>query len=179
MKGFLKFLGWMLFVPYIIIVVIVTVCLLNYNEYGVTEIGAYTLITVENSELEPAFKNGDLLIVEKSDNSSIKKGDDIFFYEKDIEKKTVIINLAEVLAVREITTSESTYTIEGDYEYSSEYVIGSTKDTRVFHDLGAILSLLESKWVFLLVIILPVLFIFLYELYEFVLEVKRSLKEDV
>ena len=43
--------------------------------------------------------------------------------------------------------------------------------------IGGILAILESRWVFLLFIILPILFIFLYELYEFVLEVKKSLKE--
>ena len=87
--------------------------------------------------------------------------------------------MGEVLEVRKITSTETTFTVEGDYEYSSEYVIGSAKDVKIYHNLGGVLALLESRWIFLLVIILPVLFIFLYELYEFILEVKRSLKEDV
>ena len=47
MKNFLKVLGLVLLVPYVIVAIIVTVCLLNYNEYGVTEIGNKTYITVD------------------------------------------------------------------------------------------------------------------------------------
>ena len=39
------------------------------------------------------------------------------------------------------------------------------------------LAALESRWVFLGFVILPILFIFLYELYAFAIEVKKSLKE--
>ena len=177
MKKFLKILGGIIFIPYILIVIVVTICLLNYNKYGVTEIGDYTLVTVEDEALEPTYQKGDLLVVEKKDNDSIVKDDYIFFYEQDKETKTVIINLAKVLDTRKVTDKETTFTIEGNYEYSSEYVIGAMKDTKVYHTLGSVLGILESRWVFLLVIILPILFIFLYELYEFILEVKRSLKE--
>ena len=177
MKKFLKILGGILFIPYIVIVIVVTICLLNYNKYGVTELGNRTLIIVKDDALNPTYQKGDLLIVEKKDNDSILKDDFIFFYEQDKESKTVIINLAKVLNSRKVTSKETTFTIEGNYEYSSEYVIGAVKDTKVYHTLGSILGILESRWVFLLVIILPILFIFLYELYEFILEVKRSLKE--
>ncbi len=177
MKKFLKILGGILFIPYILIVIVVTICLLNYNKYGVTELGSRTLIIVKDEALNPTCQKGDLLIVEKKENDTIKKEDSIFFYEQDKESKTVIINLAKVLNTRKVTNKETTFTIEGNYEYSSEYVIGTTKDTKIYHNLGSILNILESRWVFLLVIILPILFIFLYELYEFILEVKRSLKE--
>lgn len=177
MKSFLKILGGVLLVPYVLIVVVVTICLLNYNDYAVTEIGKYTLITVEDDALKPNYRKGDLIVVEKNDNDDIRTGDSIFFYEEDRDEKTVVINLARVLSTRKVTDTETTFTIEGNYKYSSEYVIGATKTAKVYHDLGTILSVLESRWVFLIFIILPILFIFLYEIYEFVLEVKRSLKE--
>lgn len=177
MKKFLEILGGIILIPYILIVIVVTVCLLNYNKYGVTEIGDYTFVIVKDETLNPTYQKGDLLVVEKKDNDTIMKDDYIFFYEQDKVEKTVIINLAKVLNTRKVTDRETTFTIEGNYEYSSEYVIGAMKDTKVYHKLGGILSILESRWVFLLFIILPILFIFLYELYEFVLEVKRSLKE--
>ena len=177
MKKFLKILGGIIFIPYILIVIVVTICLLNYNKYGVTELGNYTLVIVEDAALNPTNQKGDLLVVEKKDNDSILKDDYIFFYEQDKESKTVIINLAKVLNTRKVTEKERTFTIEGNYEYSSEYVIGAMKDAKVYHTIGGILGILESRWVFLLFIILPILFIFLYELYEFILEVKRSLKE--
>ena len=177
MKKFLKIIGGIILIPYLLIVIVVTICLLNYNKYGVTEIGDYTFVIVKDEALKPTYQKGDLLVVEKKDNDTIIKDDYIFFYEQDKEEKTVIINLAKVLNTRKVTDKETTFTIEGNYEYSSEYVIGAMKDTTVYHTIGDVLALLESRWVFLLFIILPILFIFLYELYEFILEVKRSLKE--
>ena len=161
MKKFLKILGGIIFIPYILIVIVVTICLLNYNKYGVTELGNYTLVIVEDAALNPTYQKGDLLVVEKKDNDSILKDDYIFFYEQDKESKTVIINLAKVLNTRQVTEKESTFTIEGNYEYSSVYVIGAMKDAKVYHTIGGILGILESRWVFLLFIILPILFIFL------------------
>ena len=101
----------------------------------------------------------------------------IFFYEESVEKKTVIINLARVVSKRRISDTETTFKLEGDVDYSSEYVIGSAKNTKVYSGWGSVLSALESRWVFLCFIILPMLFIFLYEIYEFVIEVKKNMKE--
>ena len=106
-----------------------------------------------------------------------REHDHIFFYEQNQEKKTVIINLARVISKRVINETETTFKLEGDVDYSSDYVIGSVNDTKRYSGLGGIISALESRWVFLCFIILPILFIFLYEIYEFVIEVKKNLKE--
>ncbi len=177
MKNFLKVLGIVLLVPYVITAIIITVFLLNYNAYGVTEIGNKTLITVTDNELLPNYKKGDLLVVENQSNDDINENDFIFFYEESREKKTVIINLARVVSKRRVSDSETTFKLEGDVDYSSEYVIGATKNTKVYSGWGSIISALESRWVFLCFVILPILFIFLYELYELVIEVKKNLKE--
>lgn len=176
MKKFLKFIGIVILIPYIALVIVMTVYLINYNKYGVSEIGNKTFIIVNDDSLLPDYKKGDLLIVSDMGNDAINVGDSIFFYEQNREKGTVVIDLAEVYNVKKVTDEESTYTIDGDYEYSSEYVIGSTKNTEVHHDLGSVLKVLSSRWAFLLIIILPILFMFLWELYEFALEVKRNMK---
>lgn len=177
MKGFLKILGMVILIPYIIVTVIITVFLLNYNEYGVTELGNKTLINVDGDELTPTYKKGDLLVVEKTTNADVNINDYIFFYEQNHEKKTVIINMARVINKEEVNESETTYQLEGNFDISSEYVIGNTNNVKVYSSLGSIVSALESRWVFLLFIIVPMLFIFLYELYAFAIEVKKNMKE--
>ena len=167
----------MLLVPYVITAIIVTVFLLNYNEYGVTKIGDKTYIPVAGDELAPNYQKGDLVVVENKSFDDINDNDYIFFYEESREKKTVIISLARVISKRHVTGEEITFKLEGDVDYSSEYVIGSTKNTKVYSGWGSILAALESRWVFLCFVILPILFIFLYELYEFAIEVKKNLKE--
>lgn len=179
MKNFLKVIGVIILVPYIIIAITLTVFLLNYNDYGITEIGGKTLITVNDDTLAPTYKKGDLLVVKNQTPEEINAGDSIFFYEQNQEKKTVIINLARVLSKRKVNDTETTFKLEGDIDYSSEYVIGSNKvdNIKVYPSLGSIISALESRWVFLFLIIVPLLFVFLYEIYEFVIEVKKNLKE--
>ena len=66
--------------------------------------------------------------------------------------------------------------MEGDVEFSSEYVIGAAKDTKVYSGIGGVLAFLESRWIFLTFVVLPILFIFLYEIYTIALEVKKQLK---
>ncbi len=177
MKGFLKVIGIVLLVPYIIVAIVITIFLLNYNQYGVTELGDKTLIIVKDDALLPNYKKGDLLVVTRVPDAQINVNDYIFFYEQSREKKTVIINLGRVISKREVNSTETTYRLEGDVDYSSEFVIGNTNNVKVYGSLGSVVGALESRWVFLLFIIVPILFIFLYELYEFVLEVKRNMKE--
>ena len=177
MKNFLKVLGIVLLVPYVITAIIITVFLLNYNEYGVTELGDKTYITVNDNELMPNYKKGDLLVVEKKSNDDINENDYIFFYEESREKKTVIISYARVISKRRVNDNETTFKLEGDVDFSSEYVNGSSKNTKVYSGWGSILAALESRWVFLCFVILPILFIFLYEIYAIAIEVKKSLKE--
>lgn len=177
MKRFLKIMGVVILVPYVLTALIITIFLLNYNKYGVTEIGGKTLIIVNDDELSPSYKKGDLVVVKNAKSDEVNAGDYIFFYEESREKKTVIINLGRVISKREVNETETTYKLEGDVDYSSEYVIGTTKDAKVYNSLGSVIAALELRWVFLLFIIVPLLFIFLYEIYEFVIEVKKNMKE--
>lgn len=177
MKKFLKMFGIVLLIPYVVVAIIITVFLLNYNQYGVTEIGKKTLIIVNDDSLLPSYKKGDLLVVNNDDPAKININDYIFFYEESREKKTVIINLGRVINKRVVNENETTFKLEGDVDYSSEFVIGTTNNVKVYSSLGSVVSALESRWVFLLFIIIPILFIFLYEIYEFILEVKRTMKE--
>ena len=54
-----------LFIIYVAIAIFVTVCLLSYNEFKVTEFGDYSLVIISDEGLEPDFNKGDLVIVNK------------------------------------------------------------------------------------------------------------------
>ena len=176
MKGFLKFIGGIFFVLYLIVVIILTVFLLNYNDYNITVLGNKSYIPLTEQNLGE-YQKGDLLVVEKVSNDDININDMIFFYETDMAKKTVNINYGRVINKRKISDTETTFTMDGNVEFSSEYVIGSSKNTKVYSGLGTLLAYLESRWIFLLVVVLPILFIFLYEIYAIIQEVKKQLKK--
>ena len=63
--------------------------------------------------------------------------------------------------------------MNGDYPLSSEFVIGKAETSKTYHNLGSILSVLESKYGFLFLIIFPILVLFIYEIYIVIKEIKN------
>ena len=102
-------------------------------------------------------------------------GDKIFFYDKEEEQVTV--NLGTIVSKKNITKTETTYTMNGDYPISSEYLIGKTETSKVYHGLGSVLSVLESRFGFLFLIIFPILILFIYEVFIVIKEVKTPDEE--
>lgn len=153
---------------YAIIAIFVTVCLLSFNKYKVTEFGDNSWILVTNDELGTDYNKGDLVIVNK--NGNIEIGDKIFFYNTYSQEMDV--TLAAVTNKEVITPAEITYTLEGDYQLSSQYVIGPASNAKAIGTVGSILNVLESRWGFLFLIVLPALLAFLYEIAVVISEVK-------
>ena len=63
MKKVLKIIGGIFLAAYVVVAIVLTVLLLNYNKYNVTEINGNTFIIVKDEELKPSFQKGDLVIV--------------------------------------------------------------------------------------------------------------------
>ena len=174
MKKFMKILLSIVIVIYAIVAMFLTACLLNYNDYKITVFGDKSLIIVNDDTLKDKYKKGSLLVVDKN-GEEIKKGDEIIFY--NTYNNQVNISIAEVTAKEKITDTETTYTIKGDYDISSEYLIGSTKNVKAYGVIGSILGLLESRVGFLIFIILPITIAFMYEIYVLISEIKQAKKE--
>lgn len=165
-----------IFVIYLVIAVFVTICLLSYNQFKVTEFGDYSLIIVTDDALAPDFNKGDLVIVDKS--IDVLPGDKAFFY--DTYDRQIEIRLGEVVDLEKVTETESTFTFEGDRKISSEYVLGGKISTSVIPGIGSVLNVLESKWGFLFLIVLPALLAFFYQITVVISDIKNSKsdKED-
>ncbi len=174
MKRFLKILAGVVGVFYLIIIVIVTTLLLCYNDYSVTEIFNHSLIIVDD-ELKP-YNKGDLVVVRHNDNSEVEVGNNIFFYE--VTNGVPSINLGEVTEVVTISDVESTYTINNNHDISSENFIGKTSTATTYRNLGTILNILESRIGFLVLIVLPTLLLFLYEIYRVIIEIKTPIEME-
>lgn len=174
MKILKKILIAILLVIYVPCVLFLTLCLLNYNEYNVTEFGKNTLIIVDD-ELEH-FNRGDLAVVYKNSNDDIEENDYIFFYEST--SSSTIISYAKVEKREDISREKSIYVIDGGYEVSSDYVIGKQSTSKKYDKIGTILSMLESRWGFVLFVIFPLLLLFVYEIYSLVIELKSKDKDD-
>lgn len=157
-------LGNLVVIVYVIIAIAVTLCLLNYNEYSVTEFGNDTLILITDDSLEPDYLEGDLVVAKKENLDKIEVGDKIFFYnDKDIK-------LGEVKQVNKYEGVSSTFILDGNHQVIEDDVIGSQENTKTYSKIGKALSILESKWGFLFLIIFPSVLAFLHEIFQVVVE---------
>ena len=148
---------------YILVSIFITVCLVNYNDYSI--------ITADDNSLNPDFKKGDLLVVKKNDNEDVKINDSIFFYNN--YKNVVSVNMAKVTNSRRINDMEYTFTVDGDYDISSEYFIGKVDTTVKYDKIGRIYDIFTSRYGYLFIFILPILCLFLYEIVAVVREFKN------
>lgn len=157
-------LGNLIVIIYVIIAITVTLCLLNYNDYNVTEFGNNTLILITDDSLDPDYKEGDLIIAKKGNLGKIEVGDKIFFYnDKDIK-------LGEVKQVNTYEGMSTTFILDGNHQVIEDDIIGSEDNVKVYNKIGKILSILESKWGFLFLIIFPSVLAFLHEVFEVIVE---------
>ena len=174
MKKIGKVLLSVLGVIYLGVIIFATVCLLFYNQYKVTQINDKTFILIDSKS--DKYTDGDLVIFTKNPNNEIKNGDEIFFYE--VSQGKVSVNTGIVSNSEVINEDETTFTINDNHKISSESVIGKTLTANVYPKVGKILYVIESRFGFLLFVILPALLFFFYEIYRLVMEIKTPVEED-
>ena len=172
MKKTWNFFKNFVIMAYILLIIFVTICLLSYNDYKVTEFGRFTLLPIIDNYLEPEYKVGDLLVVEKNSLNDVKVGDIIFYYRTS--RGITTVNYAPVTALEKVTNTETTFTVVGDVRFSSTYFMGKADTAKTIPQLGKVLGLLQSKWGFLFLGVFPSLLAFLYTLYSVNAEVQND-----
>lgn len=151
---------------YVAIAIFVTVCLLSYNQYKVTEFGSRTFIIIDKENDALQYKKGDLIIANKENYENAQEGDILYFYNNDGVK------IAEIKQKMDYGDTGVNFKIDGNYEVVKEDIIGTSKNATVISKLGSVLGLLESKWGFLFLIVFPSLLAFLHEIAELIKEFK-------
>ena len=178
MKKIGKFFANVLIFAYAVIAIVVTVLLLSYNDHHNSVIGGYTFILVTDDELEPNYPEGSLVLVKETKAKDINIGDNIFLY-RNISSTQFEVKYTEVL-MKDESRGESNvqYVLEGNTIIDHEDVIGSTEDIKVIPHLGTILSVLESRYGYLFLIVVVSFIAFLYEIYELIIEIKYGEREE-
>ena len=182
MKFLLKLIKGIIIFIWALVAIITTVCLISLNEFGVTEIGKKTVFVIDDDSNEPQFHENDLIIATKLSESKYKAGDSVFYY-LDNSKDSIIIKSGIVKSIDVNDSAEDTFhflkksiTSEDDTDDLIAYsrIIGKTDEVKSYSKLGAVLNVLESKFGFLFLIILPTIFATVYEVYSIIEEVKSD-----
>lgn len=133
----------------VIYVVLVVLFMSISNGYGYGEINKY-VIDVDNNEF---------LIIKKTDR--IKEGDLIYYYS--IVKDRYKIVYSNITAIND---EESTCILDNGEEILTNRIVGKTY--RKVPVIGFILNMLRYKINFILFVILPILIVFIYQVYKFI-----------
>lgn len=150
----------------------ITVLLLNYNKYGLTQFGDTTIVTIKDEFTSETFKKGDLVLVKSKKLDKLKLGDEIFVYRIISSNKVLV----EVGKVGQIYLEEDAVSFENGDIFSNEFIIGTADKT--YNKVGTYLSIVESKWGFLFIVLIPCLLIFIYEIYALIVEIKYGEEEN-
>ena len=148
-----------------------TVLLLNYNKFGVTQFDDTSLLIIKKGFTSETYEKGSLVIVESKEIKDYQIGEEVFVYHLD-GHGGVNIQLGVVGQVHE---DDDALTFSNGDTYSSEFIIGTGE--KIYPNLGKYLSIVESKWGFLFIILVPNFFLFVYQLYSLIVEVKYGKDE--
>ena len=183
MKKFFRFfasiLSAVIFVLCLISFIIIAISAKNNT---VASIFNHSLLSILTQSMEPDYKPGDLVVVKKVDVKELKVGDIISFYStaSDIEGKP---NTHRIIKIEKIN-GEPVFTTKGDNNeipdadgVKAENIIG--KVVMKIPVLGKAVRFLQTtKAAYFLVIMLPILVIFIFEVRNVVVKYREVKLDD-
>lgn len=155
-----------LITAFLIVAIVISVLLLSYNRYGVSQFGNTSLVIIREEISSDKYKKGDLVFVESKGINRLKSGDEIFIYLVD---RTGIVRI-DIGIVDEVDYNKQEITFNNGSTYASKFLIG--KATKVYKGVGAYLAVIQSKWGFLFMILIPCFLLFISQLYALIVEIK-------
>ena len=138
---------------------------------NVSSLAGYTPMVVKTDSMAPTFYSGDLILIKKCDTSKLTEGDIICFHT--IINNEYALNTHRIEKIDEIENMRS-YTTKGDNNAISDTHIISDGDIvgkymGKLSKFGHVMDFLSSSMGFLIVIVLPMLLFFIYQVYHLIM----------
>lgn len=146
----------------------------------VANIAGYTPMVVESNSMAPEFYKGDLIFIKTCDTATLQKGDVICFHT--IIDNQYALNTHRIEDITEDGELRS-YTTKGDNnDISDTHIIsdGDIVGIYVGHlsSVGKVMDFLSGSIGFMVIIVLPMLIFFIYQVYHLIM-VSINLKKAV
>ena len=141
------------------------------DEDKVANLFGYTPLSVQSDSMVPTFASGDLIIIKTCDTDKLEEGDIITFHTI-IEGQYVlnthrIAEINEDMGVRSYVTKGDNNAIADTHTIQDGDIVG--KMVCVLPKVGLAMDFLASPVGFLCCIVLPMLLIFIYQLYNLIM----------
>ncbi len=170
LKKLFQFMWDLVEVLIIIYVIFVTTCILSKNRYGYTNIFGYTLVSVhqEDEAYIKDSKAGNLLVVKNDGN--INKNQYVYYYYADVadpnNEKYVVRGAFVTDTIKGDGGELYSLKDKEDPKISKARVLGNYSNQ--YAVIGGVLEFLETRLGFLFCVLLPIMIVFVYQIYEFV-----------
>ena len=154
----------------IIYVIFVTTCILSKNRYGYTNLFGYTLVSVhqEDEAYIKDSKAGNLLVVKNDGN--VNKNQYVYYYYADVadpnNEKYVVRGAFVTDTIKGDGGELYSLKDKEDPKISKARVLGNYSNQ--YAVIGGVLEFLETRLGFLFCVLLPIMIVFVYQIYEFV-----------
>lgn len=153
------------------------------DDGSVSSLAGFTPMTVQSESMAPTFDESDLIIIKKRDPSTLQEGDIVTFHT--IIDNQYALNTHRIVSINQVDGLNS-YTTKGDKnELADQHVIADGdivgKYVGKIPYMGKVISFLSTTWGFLVVIVLPMLLFFIYQVYHLVIvgmNLKRAMAEE-
>jgi hypothetical protein len=170
LKKLFQFMWDLVEVLIIIYVIFVTTCILSKNRYGYTNIFGYTLVSVhqEDEAYIKDSKAGNLLVVKNDGN--VNKNQYVYYYYADVSdpnnEKYVVRGAFVTDTIKGDGGELYSLKDKEDPKISKARVLGNYSNQ--YAVIGGVLEFLETRLGFLFCVLLPIMIVFVYQIYEFV-----------
>ena len=150
------------------------------NENSVARLAGFTPLIVQSDSMAPAFYAGDMIVIKECKPSTLKEGDIITFHT--IINNEYALNTHRIAEIR-VNGDVRSYVTKGDNNDIADTHVIADGDivgkyvTRV-PGLGKVMNFLSGSVGFLVLIVLPLLLFFIYQVYNLIM-VSINLKKAV
>ncbi len=153
------------------------------DDGSVANIAGFTPLAVQSESMSPTFEEGDLIIIQKCDPSTLQAGDVITFHTIIDNKYALnthrIDSIAESNGARSYTTKGDNNAVTDQHIISDVDIVGKYVVRLPY--LGNVMNFLSSSTGFLVVIVIPMLLFFIYQVYHLIIvgmNLKRAMAEE-
>ena len=150
---------------------------------SVSDIAGFTPLAVQSDSMSPTFNKGDLIFIQKCDTSKLEVGDIVTFHtiiDNEYALNTHRIDsIDELNGMRSFTTKGDNNDVVDTHVISDGDIVG--KYLFAIPHMGKVMDFLSSSMGFLIVIVLPMLLFFIYQVYHLVvvgMNLKRAMAEE-
>lgn len=147
---------------------------------SVSRIAGFTPLTVQSQSMSPTFNEGDLIVIKACDTAKLVVGDIITFHT--IINNEYALNTHRIESISENNGIRS-YVTKGDNNAIADtHIIADNDIVGIYKfrlpSVGKLINFLSSTVGFLLVIVVPMLLFFVYQVYHLIM-VSINLKKAI